>query len=99
MIKRKGVCDICTKEFELNAGSFALRIVEDTFDRYSKKWTVTVLSCIKDAPEEGFSHVCGKTCLYRAMDQFMGKATEECKIRVVVDNSIDGSAAQEHGRH
>jgi len=96
MIKRKGVCDVCTKEFELNDGSFAIRMVEEEYDRYRRKWTVTVLSCIQDAPEEGFSHVCGKTCLYRAMDQLLCKGAE-CRVRVVVDNSADEGTVPERG--
>ncbi|NLW34544.1 hypothetical protein [Syntrophorhabdus aromaticivorans] len=97
MIKRKGVCDICTKEFELNDGSFAIRIIEDNLNRHSKKWTVTVLSCIEDASDDGFSHVCGKACLYRAMDEFIGRRTEECRFRVIVDNSTDERAIPGHG--
>ncbi|MGD9579585.1 MAG: hypothetical protein AB7Y74_15210 [Syntrophorhabdus sp.] len=91
MIKRKGVCDICAKEFELNEGSFAIRIIEDKLDRYSKKWMVTIVGCVKDAPDEGFSHVCGKTCLYRALDKVMGKKTEENRLSVIVDNTDDSN--------
>ncbi|OPY80635.1 MAG: hypothetical protein A4E65_01408 [Syntrophorhabdus sp. PtaU1.Bin153] len=97
MIKHKGVCDICTKEFELSDGSFAIRIAEDSLDRHSRKWTITVLSCIQDAPDDGFSHVCGKACLYRAMDEFIGKKAEECRFRVIVDNSTDECPIKGHG--
>lgn len=96
MIKRKGVCDVCTREFELDEGSFAIGIAEDIVDRHVKKWTVTILSSVQEAPGEGFSHVCGKTCLYRAMDEFITKKTEPCKFKVIVDNT-DDSAIQGHG--
>ncbi len=93
MIKRKGICDICDKEFELSDGSFAIRVVEDSLDRHSKKWVVTILSCIQDAPDDGFSHVCGRACLCRALDEFIGRRTEECRFRVIVDNSNDECTA------
>ena len=96
MIKRKGVCDFCEREFELNEGSFAIRIFEDGPDHSSRKWTVTILSCVKDVPEEGFSHVCGKACLYRAIDEFIGKKAEERRLRVIVDNT-DESPTHGHG--
>lgn len=86
MIRRKGVCDICGKEFELHEGSFAIQMIEDRLDRCPNRWTFTVLSCVDDVPAEGFSHVCGKACLYRAMDELIGRKTEEGKFRLIVDN-------------
>ena len=29
MIKRKGICDVCATEFELDEGTFGIRIMED----------------------------------------------------------------------
>ena len=59
MIKRKGVCDVCTTEFELDEGSFGIRIMEDHLGPSSKKWTITVSNCVDGCLEEGFSQVCG----------------------------------------
>lgn len=92
MIKRKGVCDVCTTEFELDKGSFAVRIVEDTFDRSSKKWTITILNCASDTPNEGFSHVCGISCLYEAIiNKVNDKKTEECNFRIIGYDGMDDS--------
>ena len=83
MITRKGICDVCTTQFELDDGSFAVRILEeDDLDCSHKKWTITVLSCTKDTPEEGFSHVCGISCLYETITKVIDKTKEECKLGV-----------------
>jgi hypothetical protein len=81
MIKQKGVCDVCTKEFELNGGSFGVKIDADNLDYYSHNFTFTVLLSAKAAPSDSpFLHVCGKACLYRLFDQHIDKAQEpkEC---------------------
>ncbi len=96
MIKRKGVCDVCTREFELNEGSFAVRITKEITDRHGIKWTATILNSIEDVPEDGFSHVCGKACLYRAMDEFFAKKTEHSRFKVIIDNT-DDRAMHGHG--
>ncbi len=96
MIKRKGVCDVCTREFELDKTSFAIGITEEILDHRVTKWTVTILGSVEEAPGEGFSHVCGKTCLYRAIDEFITKKTEPCRFKVIVDNT-DGGAIEGHG--
>jgi hypothetical protein len=59
MIKRKGVCDVCNTEFELDEGSFGIRIMDDHLGPSSKKWTITVSNCVDGCLEEGFSQVCG----------------------------------------
>ena len=94
MIKRKGVCDVCETEFELSDGSFAIKIMEDKDDRCSKKWTITLLSLVNDTPDEGFSHVCGESCLFRAIEQAIEKTTKECRFRVIGYDGTDDSAAQ-----
>jgi len=94
MIKRKGVCDVCTREFELDEGSFAIGIAEDIVDRHVRKWTVTILSSVQEAPGEGFSHVCGESCLFRAMEQAIEKTTKECRFKVIGYDGTDDSAAQ-----
>ena len=94
MIKRKGVCDVCSTEFELSDGSFAIRIVKDNDEHSPKKWTITLLSLVDDAPGEGFSHVCGETCLFRVIEQTIEKKTEECRFRVIGYNGTDDSNIQ-----
>lgn len=96
MIKRKGVCDVCTREFELDEGSFALRISEEIADRHGVKWTATIFNSVQDPPGEGFSHACGKACLYRAMDQFFAKRMGQCTFKVIIDNT-DDSTIKDHG--
>ncbi|MCK9228226.1 MAG: hypothetical protein PHT96_12735 [Syntrophorhabdaceae bacterium] len=94
MIKRKGVCDVCSTEFELSDGSFAIRIVKDNDDRSSRKWTITLLSLVNDTPAEGFSHVCGETCLFRAIERAIEKRTEECRFRIIGYDGTDDSAIE-----
>lgn len=94
MIKRKGVCDVCTTEFELDDGSFAIKITEDDVDPSSKKWTITILSCVDHIPSEGFSHVCGLTCLYQAIDKAIDKKTEECRFKIIGYNGTDDRTTQ-----
>jgi hypothetical protein len=92
MIKHKGVCDVCTAEFELGKGSFAIRMVEDDLHRSRKKWTITVLD-IDNTPEDGFFHVCGVACLYEAITEVIGKRTEGCKFRTIAyDDTYDSKA-------
>ncbi len=94
MIKRKGVCDVCGVEFELSEGSFDVRIVEDNLAQSRKKWTITVLDCADDAPEDGFFQVCGITCLYEAMTEVVEKKTEGCRFRIIGYDGEDDSKAQ-----
>jgi hypothetical protein len=96
MIKHKGVCDVCTTEFELSEGSFAIKILEDVVDCSHKKWTITVLNLVDDTPppDEGFSHVCGITCLYEALTEVIDKKTEDCKFRIIGYDGTDDSKAQ-----
>ena len=91
MIKRKGVCDVCDTEFELGNGSFAIKIMKDNDDRSSKKWTITLLSLADNTPGEGFSHVCGETCLFRAIEQAIEKRTEERRFKVIGDDGTDAT--------
>ena len=83
MIKRKGICDICTTQFELDEGSFAVRIMEEELDCSHKKWTIEVSSCTEDTPSKGFSHVCGMTCLWETITKAIGKTKEECKSELI----------------
>lgn len=94
MIKRKGVCDVCTAEFELSEGSFAMRIVQDNLNHSHKKWTITVLDCVSDTPDEDFFHVCGITCLYEAITEVIDRKTEKCKFRTMGYDRKDDSKAQ-----
>jgi hypothetical protein len=94
MIKRKGVCDVCETEFELSDGSFAIKIIEDNDDRSSKKWTITLLNLVGNIPEEGFSHVCGETCLFRAIEQAIEKRTKEPTFKIIGYDSTDDNATQ-----
>jgi hypothetical protein len=91
MIKRKGVCDVCTTQFDLDEGSFAVRIMEDEIDCSHKKWTITVLDCTEDTPEKGFSHVCGIGCLYETITKVIDKTREECKSGIVDHDGTDDS--------
>lgn len=95
MIKCKGVCDACKKEFDLDAGSFAVKIEKDNFDGCSDKWTVTILRSTNDAVGfEGFFHACGKTCLYRTINNVISRRTEEDGFRVILEKATKG---QGHG--
>ena len=93
MIKSKGVCDVCETEFELSEGSFAIKIVKDKDERSSKKWAITLLSLDNNIPEEGFSHVCGEACLFRAIEQVIERKTGECKFKIVGYDGADDSTA------
>jgi hypothetical protein len=94
MIKRKGVCDVCSTEFELDEGSFGIKITEDNVGLSSKKWTITVSSCVDGCLDEGFSHVCGMTCLYEAISAVVEKKTKEPDLRIVDYDGVDDSKAQ-----
>lgn len=91
MIKRKGICDVCATEFELDDGSFAVKTMEDELDCSHKKWTITFLNCTDDTPEEGFSHVCGIGCLYETINKVIDKTKEECKLRIVAHDGTGDS--------
>jgi hypothetical protein len=91
MIKRKGVCDVCTREFELDEGSFGIRISEDNASASSRKWVITVSSCVDGCLDEGFSHVCGMACLYEAISEAIEKKTEESDFRIVGYDGADDS--------
>jgi len=94
MIKRKGVCDVCSTEFELDEGSFGIKIMEDHLGPSSKKWTITVSNCVDGCFEEDFSQVCGMTCLYKAISEVVGKKTKESDLRIVGYDGVDDSSAQ-----
>lgn len=91
MIKRKGVCDVCRTEFELDKGSFGIMIMEDDLGPSSKKWTITVLSCVDGCLDEGFSHVCGMACLYQAISEVILKKTKESDFRIIGYDGVDDS--------
>ncbi len=90
MIKRKGVCDVCTTEFELDEGSFGIRIMEENVGP-SKGWTITVLDCVDGCLDDGFSHVCGMACLYQAISKVIDKKTKEADFRIVGYDDADDS--------
>jgi hypothetical protein len=94
VIKRKGVCDVCTTEFELDQGSFGIKILEDNLDPRSKKWTITVSSCADGCLDEGVSHVCGMTCLYEAISEVIEKKTKESDFRIIGYDGVDDSNAR-----
>jgi hypothetical protein len=83
MIKRKGVCDVCSTEFELERGSFGIKIIEDSSGASSRHWTINVMSCMDGCLEDGFSHVCGMACLYKAISEVIDKKTKEPDFRIV----------------
>jgi len=91
MIKRKGVCDVCKTEFELDKGSFGITIKEHNSGPSSKKWTISVMSCVDGCLDEGFSHVCGMTCLYEAISAVIEKKTTEPDLRIVGYDGLDDS--------
>ena len=91
MIKLKGVCDVCGTEFELDKGSFGIRITEDVPGPSSKKWMITVLSCVDGCPDEGYSHVCGMACLYHAISEVVEKKTKEPHFRIIGYDGVDDS--------
>jgi hypothetical protein len=91
VIKRKGVCDICSTEFELDEGSFGIRIAEDHLGSSSKRWTITVTSCLNGCLDEGFSHVCGMACLYQAISDVVDKKTKEPDFTVVGYDGVNDS--------
>ena len=93
MIKRKGVCDVCSTEFELDEGSFGIKIMEDHLGPSSKKWTITVSNCVEGCFEEDFSQVCGIACLYKAISEVVGKKTKES-----ASDTDRGTASRGHGK-
>ena len=92
MIIRKGICDVCGTEFELDEGSFGVKIVGDKLGT-SKKWTITVSSCADGCLDEGFSQVCGLTCLYEAIGEVVENKTKESHIKIVGYDGVDDSNA------
>lgn len=71
MIKQKGVCDSCGKEYEF-VSSFAIRIVGDEIRGQLNYIKVShVADVIK--LDDNYRHVCGKACLYRMIDEFIDK--------------------------
>ncbi|OPY85873.1 MAG: hypothetical protein A4E65_00042 [Syntrophorhabdus sp. PtaU1.Bin153] len=94
MIKSKGVCDVCGGEFELDEGRFAIKIVEDKPDGSSKQWTITIASCVNNTRDESFSHVCGLTCLFQAIEKAIEKKTGACRFKVIGYKGTDDSTAQ-----
>ena len=94
MVKLKGVCDVCNTEFELDEGSFGIKIVEESQGPSPKKWTITVSSCAGGCVDEGFSQVCGMTCLYEAISEVIEKRTKEPHFRIVGYDGADDSKAR-----
>jgi hypothetical protein len=94
MIKRKGVCDVCGTEFELEYGSFGIRIMEDNLGPSSKKWTITISNCVDGCLDEGFSHVCGMACLYKAISEVIDKKTKEPDFKIIGYAGVDDSNTQ-----
>jgi hypothetical protein len=94
MIKRKGICDVCTREFELEEGSFGTRITEGNLGPSSRKWEITVVSCVDGCIDEGFLHVCGMACLYQAISEVVDKKTKEADLRIVGYDGVDDSRIQ-----
>jgi len=94
MIKRKGVCDVCHTEFDLDEGSFGIKIVEDNRGPSPRKWTITVTSCADGCLEEGFSHVCGMACLYEAISEVVEKKTQEPDFKIDGYDGADDSKAR-----
>jgi len=94
MIKRKGVCDVCNTEFELEEGRFGVRIVEDNFGPSFKKWTITVVDCVDGCLDEGFSHVCGMACLYQVISEVVDKRTKEADFKIIGYDGVDDSNTQ-----
>ena len=90
----QGVCDVCNTAFELDEGSFGIKILEDHVGPSSKKWTITVTSCLDGCLDEGFSHVCGITCLYEAISAVVEKKTKEADLRIVGYDGADDSKIQ-----
>jgi hypothetical protein len=91
MIKRKGVCDVCTTEFELDEGSFGIKIAGGSLGPSSKKWTISVSSCVDGCLDEGFSHVCGMTCLFEAISAVIEKKTREPDLTIIGYDGVDDS--------
>jgi hypothetical protein len=74
MIKQKGVCDVCTKEFELNGGSFGVKFTQSEADT-TQRTVIEIFHSAKEAPT-GYQHVCGKACLYRLVDGIIDRPIE-----------------------
>jgi len=93
MIKRKGVCDVCGTEFELDEGSFGVKIAEDKVGSSPKKWTITISSCADGCLDQGFSQVCGLTCLYESIGEVVENKTKESHIKIVGYDGVDDKDA------
>lgn len=65
MIKSKGVCDICQKEFEIGNGCFAVQFNHDKGVLEMKIWTDLLTS----PREDWIVDICGKECLYRHLER------------------------------
>ena len=68
--------------------------MEDNLGPSSKKWTITISNCVDGCLEEGFSHVCGITCLYEAISEVIEKKTKEADLRIVGYDGTDDSKIQ-----
>jgi hypothetical protein len=66
MIKQKGVCDECGKEFEINGGCYAINLT--MYSTEPKIMQINLYSEIKKAPDD-YVHLCGKQCLYKFLDR------------------------------
>jgi hypothetical protein len=66
MIKQKGVCDECGKEFEINGGCFAISL--NVYSENPKIMQMNIYKNIFQAPED-YVHLCGKQCLYKFIDK------------------------------
>ena len=94
MVKLKGVCDVCNTEFELDEGNFGIRIVQDDRGPSPKKWTITITSCIDGCLDEGFSQVCGLTCLYEAIGDVVESKMKRPDFKIVGSDGGDDSSAR-----
>lgn len=77
MIKQKGVCDVCTGEFELNGGTFGVKVTQGGED--VQRTTVFIVHGAAKSPE-GYNHVCGKACLYRMLDEHLDKGATDDRL-------------------
>jgi hypothetical protein len=89
MIKQKGVCDVCGREFELDEGSFGITISEEDRGASGGRWTITFASCAHGCLNEGFSHVCGMACLYEAISGAVDKKHGEPDFKVIGYDGAD----------
>jgi len=65
--------------------------MEDNLGPSSKKWTITISNCVDGCLEEGFSHVCGMACLYKAISEAVDKKTKESDLRITGYDDVDDS--------